>query len=378
MDFVHQTWKIRKLIELYSADGLELSPGYQRNIIWSSHAQKELLESVFRRRPMPSFFLRKLENDKYEMVDGQQRARTLIGFYRGQIDTYDGQFFAGLQTAQPEAVEKFLNYELSVTIITLLESEEHIEKFYSLINSTGLRLNRPEIRKADFYTTRLLRLVTTIAGLHDFQSLNLFTRLSAARMNDIDFASELIAQLEFGITDKKDRVDELYKEDISETRYEELRQEFLRILGLIKSAEHILPLSKTRYRQKNDFYTLFGLFHQHPEVTAQTWEFFYRILIKIGPYIRPSQDRCEPLKLYALNCVTQSNSKKAREERLAFLVNLLMNRTQAPSDVQRALLSFFRLNETNLKIVSGFLSIDPDSIHDPDQHEIPFEEDDEV
>lgn len=374
MDFAHQSWPVRKLIELFKNQKIDLSPAYQRNIIWSSRAQKELLESVFRARPMPSFFLLKRPDDKYEVVDGQQRARTLIGFYKGQIDTFDGHYFADLQTAHIELRDRFLNYELSVTVIAALAPDEHIEKFYSLINSTGLRLNRPEIRKASYYTTRLLRLVTTIAGLNDFQSLNLFTRLSAARMNDIDFASELVAQLEFGITDKKDRVDELYEEDISEDRYEELRLEFLRILALIKSTESILSLSKTRYRQKNDFYTLFGFLHTHPEVTAQEWHLFYRILIKVGHYIRPSQDRCEPLKLYALNCVTQSNSKKARTERLNFFESLLMNRTTVPNDVQRSLMEFFHLNEAGLATVSGFLTIDPSSIRDPDQYEMPFEE----
>jgi hypothetical protein len=204
MDFVHQTWNIGKLVSLFKAGKLDLSPGYQRNIIWSSGAQKELLESVFRRRPMPSFFLRQLPQDNYEVVDGQQRARTLIGFLQGQLETHQGHFFSDLPQVDPLLQNQFLNYELSVTIITSLAQEESIEKFYALINSTGLRLNRPEIRKADFYTTRLLRLVTAIAGLRDFQSLGLFTRLSAARMNDMDFASELIAQLEFGLTDKKD------------------------------------------------------------------------------------------------------------------------------------------------------------------------------
>jgi hypothetical protein len=374
MDFVHQTWKVGKLISLFTANKLDLSPGYQRNIIWSSSAQKELLESVFRRRPMPSFFLRQLADGKYEVVDGQQRARTLIGFFLGQIETFQGHFYADLPQTETDLRNQFLNYELSVTIISQLGPEEHIEKFYALINSTGLRLNKPEIRKADFFTTRLLRLVTTIAGLRDFQSLGLFTRLSTARMNDIDFASELVAQLEFGLTDKKDRVDDLYQEDITEVRYGELQREFLRILRIIRSTEEFLPLSKTRYRQKNDFYTLFSFLHNNADVTMEMWKQFYRVLIAIGPYIRPSQDRCVPLKEYALNCVTQSNSKKAREERLRFFEQLLLNRTSTPNEVQRSLLNYFRLGDSDMEGIFGFLTLNPVVICDPDQPEMPLSE----
>ena len=372
MDFAHQTWKIGKLISLYTANKLDLSPGYQRNIIWSSNAQKELLESVFRRRPMPSFFLRQLADDKYEVVDGQQRARTLIGFFLGQIETFQGHFYADLPQTETDLRNQFLNYELSVTIISRLGPEEHIEKFYALINSTGLRLNKPEIRKADFYSTRLLRLVTTIAGLRDFQSLGLFTRLSATRMNDIDFASELVAQLEYGLTDKKDRVDELYEEDITEERCGELQREFLRILRIIRSTEEIVPLSKTRYRQKNDFYTLFGFLHKNADVTTEMWKQFYRVLVAIGPFIRPSQDKCVPLKEYALHCVTQSNSKKAREDRLQFFEQLLLNSASTPNDVQRSLLTYFRLCDSDLEGVFGFLTLNPRVIYDPDQPEMLF------
>jgi len=373
MEFVHQTWNIRRLINLLSAGNLDLSPRYQRNIIWSTNAQKELLESVFRSRPMPSFFFRKVNEENYEVVDGQQRARTLVGFYLGQIETHQGHFFADLPQVFPYIQNQFLNYELSVSVITRLHSEEHIEKFYALINSTGVRLNRPEIRKADFYATRLLRLVTTIAGLRDFQSLGLFTRLSTVRMNDVDFASELVAQLEYGLTDKKDRVDELYDEDITEARYEELQREFLRILHIIRSAEEIIPLSRTRYRQKNDFYTLFGFLHKNSEITPEMWKQFYRVLVAVGPYIRPSQEGCAPLKQYALNCVTQSNSKKAREERLQFFEHLLLNRTSSPNEVQLSLLEFFRLGKPDMEGSLGFLTLNPSVIRDPDQPEMLFD-----
>ena len=34
-------------------------------------------------------------------------------------------------------------------------------------------------------------------------------------MNDVDFVSELIALIKFGISDKKEKVDQLYEDDIT-------------------------------------------------------------------------------------------------------------------------------------------------------------------
>jgi hypothetical protein len=45
----------------------------------------------------------------------------------------------------------------------------------------------------------------------------------------------------------------------------------------------------------------------------------------VDPDISPSQDGCYAFQEYAIHCVSQSNSKKAREERLKFLNEFLLN-----------------------------------------------------
>ena len=42
-------------------------------------------------------------------------------------------------------------------------------------------------------------------------------------------------------------------------------------------------------------------------------------------FIRPTNEDCPPLQNYATNCVSQSNSKKARESRLNFFNEILKN-----------------------------------------------------
>ncbi|MGE3308686.1 MAG: DUF262 domain-containing protein [Limisphaerales bacterium] len=372
MKFEHQAWSVKTLVELYDGKRLMLNPPYQRNPIWSAPAQKELISTILRGWPMPSFFLLQRPDGQFEIVDGKQRALTIFAFWRRQLDTSDGKNIdSPHENARVSSIrEVFLSYQLSVTRITDLAPDESIEMFYALVNSTGLRLNRPEIRKAEFYTTNLLRLVTNLADLDDFHKLGLFTRLSAQRMNDVDFVSELVAQMQFGITDKKEKVDDLYEADITEAHFDQLRQEFIKVLGRLTLFNAIVPISKTRYRQKNDFYTLFGFLHKHSGIENEDLNYFYNLLIKIGPYIRPSQERCEPLMIYALNCVTQSNSKRARQDRLAFFESLLLNPTEDPNPVQEALLHFFKLTASSLVRRSGYTTLRWEDLRDPDQGEL--------
>ena len=137
---------------------------------------------------------------------------------------------------------------------------------------------------------------------------------------------------------------------------------------------HITPLLRTRYKQKNDFYSLFYFFHTIRDAKAATLEKFYRVLVKVGPHIRPSQEECEPLREYAFHCVTQSNSKAARQARHDFLVGLLLNKGKRPTAIQDAVLSFFRLQASGLVKAEKYLTLNPTVLRDPHNFEFPFDD----
>jgi hypothetical protein len=377
MNFEPVTWKISELLKVYDEGRLDLSPPYQRNEVWTAKAQQKLLESILMGKPIPSFFLLRKADDSFEMIDGQQRARTIIGYWKNLIVDHENLTFAQrLEKAKVrrQASVDFLAYRLSITIVTEIHDDESIEEYYALLNSSGLRLNRPELKKAEYFTTNFLKLVLECTEDETLHSLRLFTESSSARMNDVDFVSELIALIKFGISDKKEKVDQLYEDDITLGELRALKGEFRKAMGVFRRCNHITPILRTRYKQKNDFYSLFYFFHTIREAKPATLEKFYRVLVKVGPHIRPSQTECEPLKEYAFHCVTQSNSKAARQARHDFLVGLLLNEGKRPTAVQDAVLSFFRLHPSDLVRVEGYLTFNPAVLRDPHNFEFSFDD----
>lgn len=375
MKYEIEKWTIQKLIEIYEKDLLILNPPYQRNPIWSLNAQKMLIDTIKKTKPMPNFFLLKKGHDNFEMVDGQQRARTILGYWHGDFAdendiVFDKQFMKDSKNRRD--IEQFSNYSLAVTIITDLKEAEPIEAFYSLVNSSGLRLNRPELKKAEFYNTTFLRLITYLAEYPVFRDLRLFTPVSMDRMNNVDFVSELIAFMKFSFSDKKERVDELFENDISNKEYQRLKKEFIKIIDHFNGFNSIYPLNRTRFRQKNDFYSLFAFIAIYPQLEADSLDYFFTLLLKLAPYIRPSQEECDPLMNYALNCVTQSNSKSARENRHAFLVNLLLNEKNNPNGLQKAIMTFFKMRTSDLVCIQNYFTLSTEAIHDPYQAELPL------
>jgi hypothetical protein len=356
--FTTEQWPISQLVQLYEADRINLSPHYQRNSIWSLSNQRSLIATVTLGNPLPTFFVRTLPRNKFEMVDGQQRSRSIIGYWNGEFADNNRLTLTSAIKAEPrnsKAFDSFMAYKLSVTLLDQSFTDKEVEDFYVLVNSSGMRLNRPELFKAEYYSTRFLKLATELAGAPVFEALSLFSDKSSDRMNDIDFVSELIALLSFGFTDKKEKVDALYASDISESQYRDLKQRFEATLGRIAKLDAIVPINRTRFKQKGDFYTLFSFVANNPNLPVKALEHFYNILLRLSPHIRPSQENCDPLMEYAVNCVTQSNSKKAREARSKLFDELFLNSSRQPNSTQQSIAEYFRLTDKDYESIGSSL-----------------------
>lgn len=378
MEFELQIWKISRLLNEYEAGNIELNPPYQRNPVWTLTAQQSLLKSVLSGKALPNFFLLNKGEGTYEMVDGQQRARTLIAYWKNVLVDHDSLTFEQrlAKSGDRESTKRsFLNYKLSVTVVTKVSDNETVEEYYALLNSSGLRLNRPELKKAEYFQTNFLKLVMDLAADERFAALKIFSASSSVRMNDVDFVSELVALLRFGITDKKEKVDELYEDDVKLGEMKTLKARFERNLDRLILINNILPLIRTRYKQKNDFFTLFYFYDCLRDSDSFVWEHMYRILIRLGPYIRPSQYKCEPLREYAHHCVTQSNSKAARITRHEILWAICCNQEQGLNPTQAKIADFFDLKTDCLTHIGNYWTFDPGILRDPYNQEFDFSED---
>lgn len=146
MKFRIEVWTISQIREYYDQEKLNLNPPYQRRFIWSLSDQQTLIDSILRGYAIPNIFLFEKKKDQFEMVDGQQRSRTIIGFIEKQFKTEDGEHYS-----EKKHGKIFEQYKIPVTIIEKIEAGESIEEFYALVNKSGIHLNRPELKKAEYF-----------------------------------------------------------------------------------------------------------------------------------------------------------------------------------------------------------------------------------
>jgi uncharacterized protein with ParB-like and HNH nuclease domain len=77
-DLRHEGYQktVQDIINLYQSGHLNLSPGFQRDSVWTKRDRVNLIDSIIRNYPLPSVFLYRREKEGdiiYDVVDGKQR-----------------------------------------------------------------------------------------------------------------------------------------------------------------------------------------------------------------------------------------------------------------------------------------------------------------
>ncbi len=148
MEYIFKEFSISELVNLIDKEAINLNPDYQRNFIWTSNDQKYLVDTIIQGYPLPSFFVYYGKDGKYEMVDGQQRSKTIIRFVKGLISSSKT---TGVKLFKDFDSSKILSYRLPFIIIENLSVTDNLRDFYVLINKKGVHLNMSEVHKSEHF-----------------------------------------------------------------------------------------------------------------------------------------------------------------------------------------------------------------------------------
>ena len=134
---------------LYGLGGrLTIQPEYQRNYIYADGKKDvAVVQSALHRYPLGVLYFNKVEGNRFEVLDGQQRITSLGRFVTGKLSIIDDndipQYFSSLsQELQRRILDTpLLVYECEGT-------EDEIRKWFETVNIAGVPLNRQELLNA--------------------------------------------------------------------------------------------------------------------------------------------------------------------------------------------------------------------------------------
>lgn len=144
--FVYNTYEGRGLFGM--SGKLTIQPEYQRNYIYADGKKDvAVIESLLKGYPLGLIYFTKVSDDKFEVLDGQQRITSFGRFVTGKFSIKDShgmeQYFSGLAE---DLKDKILKSKL--TIYECEGTESEIKEWFKTINIAGVALNNQELSNA--------------------------------------------------------------------------------------------------------------------------------------------------------------------------------------------------------------------------------------
>jgi uncharacterized protein with ParB-like and HNH nuclease domain len=133
-------------------------PECQRGEVWSDGRQEELIDSILRGWKLPKFYFLKVNDDQFEVVDGQQRLSAIYEFFGNELELSDvssedfgGSFYKDIKAKFSDAFDDF---EIEFDLIEEA-SEEDLKQFFQRLQqglplTSSEKLNSVHSRLRDF------------------------------------------------------------------------------------------------------------------------------------------------------------------------------------------------------------------------------------
>ncbi|MFY9977688.1 MAG: DUF262 domain-containing protein, partial [Candidatus Sulfotelmatobacter sp.] len=198
--FNTRNYSIRDFEEWEERDELVLAPKFQRRDVWSDKARSYLMDTILRGKPIPKIYMRqdvnpKTRRTKREIVDGQQRLRTVLSFIkdgfkisRAHHETFGGKVFSALDK---ETQRDILKYEFVVDLLQDMPDNE-VYDLFARINTYSEKLKAQELRNAKYFGEFKSSVYLLAKEFVTFFEINkVFSPKLILRMAEAEFISEL-------------------------------------------------------------------------------------------------------------------------------------------------------------------------------------------
>ena len=129
---------------------LTIQPEYQRNYIYADGKKDvAVIDSILNGYPIGLIYFVKVSDDKFEILDGQQRVTSIGRYVKNKFAVKDEnsmeQYFDGIAADKQKKILK-----TRLTIYECEGEESEIKKWFQTINIAGVPLNDQELNNAIF------------------------------------------------------------------------------------------------------------------------------------------------------------------------------------------------------------------------------------
>lgn len=277
----YQSVVIQDIVNLHNDGTLDLNPWYQRRSVWTRPQKSYLINTLFEHKPVPAIYIRhtidlEREQSVREVVDGQQRLRTIISYVNNEFSARHPQHGFSLKTYTELSAMQKTNFLITGIPVGYLlgASDSDVIDIFGRINSVSKTLNEQEKRNANFSGEFKQYSLRYASSKVDFwRNYRIFTSSAIARMTEVQFISDVIGNFLQGLQDFKqsglnrlyDNYDDEFPEQTDVNRA--LNSCFERILNIDSSA-----IVDTIFNRAPLFFSLLIFLERNPDISGDRLE----------------------------------------------------------------------------------------------------------
>ena len=168
--------QIATLVNYYEWGTLDLNPPWQRGDVWTPKKKKSVVESILLNIPLPALILHTRKDGRIEVIDGQQRLRSIMQFVDNKFalpkfkSGHDLADISGCWWDTPKKKHighqhRMMFLDTKIPVLNFKNvNQRTLRKVFNLYNTAALKLNPAEIRNATYQTHSLHQMAFILAG----------------------------------------------------------------------------------------------------------------------------------------------------------------------------------------------------------------------
>jgi len=169
-----ELWSVHDIKRLYDEKRLYVED-FQRDDVWKRPQKSRLIESILRKIPIPSIYLAEDEDDKYVIIDGQQRINAIVQYLNDEYGLDGLTIYEKLKNQRYSNLSnsdkiKISDAKIPVTIITRGSDPDIKYEIFERLNTGALQLNAQELRNC-IYRGNYNNLLKELSNDEDFKFL---------------------------------------------------------------------------------------------------------------------------------------------------------------------------------------------------------------
>lgn len=209
------------------AGKLTIQPEYQRNYIYAEEGREAaVIESVLKGYPIGLIYFNKVSNNKFEVLDGQQRITSLGRFITDKFALKDENGMQYFGTMAKDKKDKIL--ETKLLIYECEGTESQIKEWFKTINIAGVPLKPQELLNA-IYSGPFV----TLAKEEFSNSQNANTQKWSAYISGVVNRQDFLARALDWVS--KGNIDDYMSRHRKDTNIKELKTYFNSVIDWVSS-----------------------------------------------------------------------------------------------------------------------------------------------